>query len=59
MAVTPIRALMHQAQSRPESAAFIFRDDVWTYRRLAEEAERVARGLLAKASGPAPGSRFT
>jgi long-chain acyl-CoA synthetase len=48
MAVTPIRALMHQAQSRPESAAFIFRDDVWTYRRLAEEAERVARGLVAK-----------
>ena len=35
MAVTPIRALMHQAQSRPESAAFIFRGDVWTYRRLA------------------------
>ena len=48
MALTPIRALMHQAQSRPESAAFIFRGDVWTYRRLAEEAERVARGLVAK-----------
>jgi acyl-CoA synthetase (AMP-forming)/AMP-acid ligase II len=45
MAVSPIRALMHQAQSRPESAAFIFREDVWTYRRL---AERVARGLVAK-----------
>jgi acyl-CoA synthetase (AMP-forming)/AMP-acid ligase II len=48
MAVTPIRALMHQALSRPESTAFIFREDVWTYRRLAEEAERVARGLVAK-----------
>ena len=48
MALTPIRALMHQAQSRPESAAFIFRGDVWTYRRLAEEAERAARGLVAK-----------
>jgi long-chain acyl-CoA synthetase len=48
MAVTPIRALMHQAQSRPESAAFIYLEDAWTYRRLADEAERVARGLVAK-----------
>jgi long-chain acyl-CoA synthetase len=48
MAVSPIRALMHHARSRPESAAFIFHEDVWTYRRLAEEAERVARGLVAK-----------
>jgi long-chain acyl-CoA synthetase len=39
---------MHQAQSRPESAAFIFHEDVWTYRRLADEAERVARGLVSK-----------
>jgi long-chain acyl-CoA synthetase len=49
MAVTPIRALMHQAQSRPESAAFTFHEDVWTYRRLADEAERIARGLVTKA----------
>jgi long-chain acyl-CoA synthetase len=48
MAITPIRALMHQAQTRPGSTAFIFHEDVWTYRRLADEAERVARGLVAK-----------
>lgn len=47
MAITPFDALMHQAQTRPESSAFIFRDDVWTYRRLADEAERVASGLAA------------
>jgi long-chain acyl-CoA synthetase len=46
--VTPIRALMHQACCRPESTAFIFHEEVWTYRRLADEAERVARGLAAK-----------
>jgi long-chain acyl-CoA synthetase len=45
--VTPIRALMHQARSRPDSTAFIFHDEVWTYRRLADEAERVADGLVA------------
>jgi long-chain acyl-CoA synthetase len=48
MAITPIRALIHQARSRPESAAFIFHEDVWTYRRLADEAECVARGLVAR-----------
>lgn len=55
MTVTPIEALMQQAQSRPENAAFIFHEDVWTYRRLAHEAERVARGLAA--SGVKPGDR--
>jgi len=48
MAVTPIGALMHQAQTRAESAAFVFHEEVWTYRRLADEAERVARGLVAR-----------
>jgi acyl-CoA synthetase (AMP-forming)/AMP-acid ligase II len=47
MAVTPMRALMHQARSRPESVAFIFHEQVWTYRWLADEAERVACGLVA------------
>ena len=55
MTVTPIEALMQQAQSRPESTAFIFHEDVWTYRRLAHEAECVARGLAA--SGVEPGDR--
>ena len=51
MAVTPTRALMHQAQSRPETAAFIFREDVWTYRRLADEAGRVARSAWPRGDG--------
>jgi acyl-CoA synthetase (AMP-forming)/AMP-acid ligase II len=47
MAITPTGALMHQAKLRPEGTAFIFHQEVWTYRRLADEAERVARGLAA------------
>jgi long-chain acyl-CoA synthetase len=47
MTAIPTEALMHQAQSRPESRAFIFHENVWTYRRLAHESERVARGLAA------------
>src|SRR6476660_7947961 len=48
MAVTPIGVLMHRAQTRAESTAFVFHEEVWTYRRLADEAERVARGLVAR-----------
>lgn len=48
MAVTPIDALAQQARTRPESTAFVFHEGIWTYRRLADEAERVARGLAAK-----------
>src|ERR1700735_4117124 len=47
MANTPSDALMHQAKSQPEGTAFVFHQQVWTYRRLADEAERVARGLAA------------
>ncbi len=47
MTITPIEALMHQAKSRPDSTAFVFHEEVWTYRRLAEQVERAARGLLA------------
>ena len=39
--------MMQQAHSRPESTAFSFHEDVWTYRRLADKSERVARGLAA------------
>ena len=53
--VTPIEALMQQARSWPESTAFIFHEEVWTYRRLAHEVERVARGLAV--SGVKPGDR--
>jgi long-chain acyl-CoA synthetase len=55
MAITPSGALIHQAKSRPESTAFVFHQEVWTYRRLADEAERVAFGLAAK--GVKAGSR--
>ena len=48
MIMTPIGALMHQAQTRPRSAAFVFHDEAWTYQRLATEAEQLARGLAAR-----------
>jgi hypothetical protein len=38
---------MHPSQSRPDATAFVFDDEVWTYRRLPREVERVARGLVA------------
>jgi acyl-CoA synthetase (AMP-forming)/AMP-acid ligase II len=47
MTAVPTEALMQQAKSRPESLAFIFQENVWTYRRLAHESERAARGLAA------------
>ena len=40
-------ALIQRAQSRPDGTVVIFQQDLWTYRRLAREAERVARGLAA------------
>src|SRR6202163_2505582 len=52
MKVTPAGALMHQAQTRPKSTAFVFHEEVWTYERLAAEAERLARGLAARGVGP-------
>ncbi|WP_024519294.1 class I adenylate-forming enzyme family protein [Bradyrhizobium sp. Tv2a-2] len=55
MTTLPVEVLMQRARSRGESTAFIFQDDVWTYRRLAEESERVARGLAA--SGVKVGDR--
>ena len=53
--MNPMGALMHQAQTRPKSAAFVFHEEVWTYERLAAEAERLARGLAAH--GVEPGDR--
>ena len=52
MKMTPVGALMHQAQTRPKSAAFVFHDQAWTYERLAAEAEHLARGLAARGVGP-------
>jgi acyl-coenzyme A synthetase/AMP-(fatty) acid ligase len=48
---------MQQVQSRPEGTAFIFHEDVWTYRRLADEVDRAARGLAAW--GVKAGDRIT
>src|ERR1700694_1973131 len=55
MNMTPMGALTHQAQTRPKSAAFVFHEEVWTYERLAAEAERLAGGLAAR--GIEPGDR--
>src|SRR6202022_2521124 len=52
MNMTPMGALTHQAQTRPKSAAFVFHEEVWTYERLAAEAERLACGLAARGVGP-------
>lgn len=52
MKMSPIDALAHQAQTRPNSAAFTFHDETWTYERLATEAGRLARGLSARGVGP-------
>src|SRR5215475_4860524 len=55
MPLTPLQALLCQARSRPEGTAFIFHEDVWTYRDLAKESERIAHGLAA--NGVKPGDR--
>jgi long-chain acyl-CoA synthetase len=52
MKMTPTSALMHQVQTRPKSAAFVFHEEVWTYERLAAEAESLARGLAVRGVGP-------
>src|ERR1700682_580001 len=52
MKMIPTGALMHHVQNRPESTAFVFHEEVWTYERLAAEAERLARGLAAHGVGP-------
>jgi long-chain acyl-CoA synthetase len=55
MKTTPLGALMHHVQTRPQSTAFLFHEEVWTYERLAVAAESLARGLAAR--GVAPGDR--
>jgi acyl-CoA synthetase (AMP-forming)/AMP-acid ligase II len=48
MKMTPTEALIHQAQTRPKSTAFVFHDETWSYERLATEADRLARGMAAR-----------
>jgi long-chain acyl-CoA synthetase len=52
MKTTPLDALMHHVQTRPQSTAFVFHEEVWTYQRLAVAAESLARGLAARGVGP-------
>ena len=53
--MTPITALQHQAETHPESTAFIMDGDVWSYARFATEVDRLARGLVGR--GLRPGDR--
>jgi long-chain acyl-CoA synthetase len=52
MKMTPMGALAHQVQTRPKGAAFVFHEEVWTYERVAIEAESLARGLAMRGVGP-------
>jgi long-chain acyl-CoA synthetase len=45
--MTPIDALFHQVNCRPDGVAFVMGHDVWSYRRLASEADRLAQALSA------------
>jgi acyl-CoA synthetase (AMP-forming)/AMP-acid ligase II len=46
--VAPIEALSQRARTSPNSVAFAVGDDRWNYPRLAEQAERLARGLAGR-----------
>jgi acyl-CoA synthetase (AMP-forming)/AMP-acid ligase II len=55
MKMTPVDAMTYQAQSKPREPAFVFREEIWTYQRLAAAAEHLARGLTMR--GIKPGDR--
>jgi len=42
---TPFKALIHQAETRPDSTAFLFKGDAWTYARLLDSVLRLATGM--------------
>ena len=46
--MTPISALQHQVRTRPGHTAFISGEQAWSYRRLADEAGRLAQALQAR-----------
>jgi long-chain acyl-CoA synthetase len=46
--LTLIDELKEQAEARPDQIAFVVGDDSWTYRRLAESSDCVARALAAR-----------
>jgi long-chain acyl-CoA synthetase len=45
--MTPIEDLFHQVNGSPDGVAFVMGDDVWSYRRLTNEVDRLARALVA------------
>ncbi|HEX3402101.1 MAG TPA: AMP-binding protein [Acetobacteraceae bacterium] len=51
MTMTLIEALHQHARSRPKSIAFQLGEDVWTYQRLVDAVERLARGLVGRGLG--------
>jgi long-chain acyl-CoA synthetase len=46
--MTPIDALCRQASNHANSVGFVAGDDTWSYRRLATEAEQLARALFGR-----------
>jgi long-chain acyl-CoA synthetase len=52
MKMIPTAVLAQRAGNTPTNTACIFREDVWTYERLAREAGRLSRGLAALGVGP-------
>jgi long-chain acyl-CoA synthetase len=46
--MTPICALRHRANNNSRQVAFIAGKEIWSYQRLASEADRLARALLAR-----------
>lgn len=46
--MTPIDDLKRQAENRPNGLALIARHKTWTYRRLQDHVEELARGLIAR-----------
>lgn len=48
MTKTPMESLLHNVQTKPQSTAFVFHDESWSYERIASEAARLARGLAAQ-----------
>ncbi|OPA96885.1 hypothetical protein BFW87_11230 [Pseudomonas fluorescens] len=53
---TPLHALFHHADERPNAIALIADGDVWSYHRLASEVVRLSNGL--KHAGVEPGDRI-
>jgi len=46
--MTPIASLYQQAKTRPNAIAPIHGENIWSYQRLADAVERLARGLVGR-----------